>query len=132
MALKALLLLALATLAAAGELKIETLTGGDCSRKAKNGDTLSMHYKGTLADGGSEFDSSYKRGKPFQLELGAGMVIAGWEQGLQGICKGEKRLLTIPYELAYGAAGYPPTIPPKATLKFEVELVDFADGSEDL
>lgn len=106
------------------ELKIEILKNGDCSRKAQKGDNLMMHYEGTLLDG-KEFDSSYKRGDPLKFQLGAGMVIQGWDEGLEGMCKGEIRNLLIPYEKAYGEGGYPPVIPAKAPLKFKVELLDF-------
>ncbi|HEY2509858.1 MAG TPA: FKBP-type peptidyl-prolyl cis-trans isomerase [Polyangiaceae bacterium] len=91
--------------------------------EAKTGDTVSVHYVGTLADG-KEFDSSRKRGKPFTFTLGRGNVIKGWDQGVPGMKVGGKRKLVIPSSLAYGDRGMPPTIPPKATLTFEVELVD--------
>lgn len=113
------------------ELQVETVKTGDCSRVAKKGDSLLMHYQGTLEDG-KEFDSSYSRGEPFSFVLGAGMVIAGWDEGLDGICKGEVRNLVIPPHKGYGDRGYPPVIPEKATLKFKVELVDFGDGQEEL
>eukprot|EP01098_Paradermamoeba_levis_P007146 TRINITY_DN2965_c0_g1_i2.p1 TRINITY_DN2965_c0_g1~~TRINITY_DN2965_c0_g1_i2.p1 ORF type:complete len:133 (+),score=31.11 TRINITY_DN2965_c0_g1_i2:113-511(+) len=93
-----------------------------CDRKTKPGDSLSIHYTGTLTDG-TQFDSSVPRNQPFTFTLGAGQVIKGWDQGLVGMCVGEKRKLTIPYELAYGESGRPPTIPPKATLIFETELI---------
>jgi len=117
----------------AAELKIETVKKGDCSRVAKNGDSLNMHYSGTLEDG-SEFDSSYKRGKPFNFRLGGKMVIAGWEEGAQGMCLGEVRNLVVPSHMAYGDAGYPPVIPEKATLHFKLELLSFsgADDEEEL
>lgn len=110
-------------------LKIDTLVGGDCSRRAQKGDNVKMHYEGTLEDG-TEFDSSYKRNSPFGFTLGAGMVIKGWDQGLEGMCKGEKRALTIPSHMAYGDQGYPPVIPEKATLHFKVELLGFDDEEE--
>lgn len=113
------------------ELKIETVKEGDCTRTAKAGDNLLMHYAGTLTDG-TEFDSSYKRKEPFSFTLGTGMVIKGWDKGLEGICKGEVRNLVIPHDLAYGDAGYPPIIPEKATLKFKVELVGWSNGNEEL
>lgn len=112
----------------ASELQMETIKNGDCARTAKSGDDLLMHYEGTLMDG-KEFDSSYKRGDPFRFTLGAGMVIQGWEKGLDGMCKGEIRNLIIPYSMAYGEAGHPPIIPEKSDLKFKVELLDFADGA---
>ena len=94
----------------------------NCVRKSKRGDSLSMHYAGTLEDG-KEFDSSYSRNKPFTFTLGAGQVIKGWDQGLMNMCEGEKRKLVIPPELAYGERGSPPSIPGGATLVFEVELL---------
>lgn len=95
----------------------------NCERKAQKGDSLHMHYKGSLKATGVEFDSSYKRGQPLVFELGAGQVIQGWDQGLLGICAGEKRKLVIPPHLAYGEMGSPPTIPADSTLVFEVEAV---------
>jgi len=89
---------------------------------AKAGDQVSVHYVGTLMDG-SEFDSSRKREKPFDFVLGQGRVIKGWDQGVAGMKVGGKRKLTIPPDLAYGARGAPPKIPPNSTLQFEVELL---------
>lgn len=125
-----LLLLTALTLSKAAELQIETTKEGDCTRRAKKGDTPHMHYQGTLTDG-SEFDSSYKRGQPFSFTLGQGMVIQGWDKGLEGICKGEVRNLVIPPHMGYGDQGFPPVIPEKATLKFKVELVGFAGEQQD-
>ena len=91
--------------------------------EAKTGDTVSVHYTGTLLDG-KEFDSSKKHGQPFTFELGAGKVIKGWDQGVVGMKVGGKRKLTIPPSLAYGARGFPPVIPPNSTLNFEIELLE--------
>jgi len=103
-------------------LKVEDLISGT-GPAAKSGDKISVRYVGTLYDNGKEFDSSWKRGKaPFQLTLGQGQVIQGWDQGLVGMKVGGRRRLTIPPDLAYGAQGQPPTIPANATLVFDVDL----------
>jgi FKBP-type peptidyl-prolyl cis-trans isomerase len=87
------------------------------------GQWITAHYTGWLLDG-TMFDSSYKRGEPIAFRVGTGQVIKGWDQALLQMRKGEKRTLIIPYWLAYGEKGRPPTIPAKATLIFDVELVD--------
>ena len=102
-------------------VKIETLKEGT-GEAAKNGDRLVVHYTGTLTDG-KQFDSSRGRA-PFEVTLGQRRVIAGWEQGLQGMKTGESRKLTIPPELGYGERGAGGVIPPNATLVFEVELLE--------
>ncbi len=103
-------------------MKIEILKEGT-GESAKNGDTVTVHYTGTL-ENGTKFDSSRDRGTPFSFILGAGRVIKGWDLGVAGMKIGEQRKLTIPSELAYGDAGTPGgPIPPKATLIFEVELL---------
>ena len=91
--------------------------------EAKAGDTVRVHYLGTFPDD-AKFDSSYDRGEPFTLILGAGSVIEGWEKGLIGMKVGGKRKLTIPPSLAYGERGYAGVIPPNATLHFEIELLE--------
>jgi len=88
----------------------------------KAGDAVSVHYTGWLADG-TKFDSSRDRNDPISLELGTGRVIRGWDLGLEGMKKGEKRLLLIPPNLGYGSSGAGP-IPPDATLVFAVEIVE--------
>ncbi|XP_022789466.1 peptidyl-prolyl cis-trans isomerase FKBP2-like isoform X2 [Stylophora pistillata] len=82
----------------------------DCKTRSKSGDTLHMHYTGTLKDG-TQFDSSIPRGEPFVFTLGVGQVIKGWDQGLLNMCEGEKRKLVIPSDLGYGDSGAPPKIP---------------------
>jgi FKBP-type peptidyl-prolyl cis-trans isomerase len=102
-------------------MKSEDLTVGS-GDEATTGKTVSVHYTGTLTDG-SKFDSSLDRGRPFEFQLGAGRVIKGWDQGVLGMKVGGKRKLTIPSDLAYGARGFPPVIPPDSTLVFEIELL---------
>ncbi len=88
------------------------------------GNTVSVHYTGTLMDG-TKFDSSLDRGQPIEFPLGQGRVIPGWDEGIALLKKGGKAKLIIPPNLAYGAQGAGGVIPPNATLIFEVELVDF-------
>jgi peptidylprolyl isomerase len=103
-------------------LKVEDLITGT-GPAAKSGDKISVRYVGVLYDNNKEFDSSWKRGKaPFQLTLGQGQVIQGWDKGLVGMKVGGRRRLTIPPDLAYGAQGQPPTIPANSTLVFDVDL----------
>jgi FKBP-type peptidyl-prolyl cis-trans isomerase FkpA len=90
---------------------------------ATPGDTVRVHYTGTLMNG-VKFDSSRDRGKPFDFKLGTSAVIKGWDDGVVGMKVGGKRRLAIPQALAYGDDGSPPTIPPKAGLKFDIELIE--------
>lgn len=113
--------------AAPGELKVEVAhRPEECPRKTAVGDTVEVHYVGQLEDG-QAFDSSLSRQGPLEVTLGQGQVIPGWEQGLLGMCLNEMRRLTVPPHLAYGDEGFPPTIPPRATLIFVVQLVSFKD-----
>ena len=102
-------------------LSVDDVVG--TGREAKSGDTVRVHYTGTLM-GGKKFDSSRDKGDPFEFKLGTGGVIKGWDQGVPGMKVGGKRRLTIPWDLAYGEAGSPPNIPPKAALKFDIELIE--------
>jgi len=120
-----------------GESKVTKLQIGvkkripadECTIKSRKGDKLSMHYTGKLEDG-TEFDSSIPRGSPLDFTLGMGQVIKGWDQGLMGMCQGEKRKLSIPPHLGYGESGAPPKIPGNSVLIFEVELIKITRSDE--
>lgn len=103
------------------ELKIEDLKVGT-GPEVKDGDTVVMHYTGWLTDG-TKFDSSIDRDQPFEVKIGVGYVIKGWDMGVPGMKAGGKRKLTIPHEFGYGRYGVEPDIPGFATLVFEVELL---------
>lgn len=104
------------------QLVTEDLVVGD-GAEATQGDLLSMQYVGVRWSDGGEFDASWERGQPLEFELGAGRVIAGWEQGVEGMRVGGRRVITIPPELAYGDRGAGTVIGPDETLVFVVDLV---------
>ncbi|KAG5588783.1 hypothetical protein H5410_049217 [Solanum commersonii] len=105
-------------------IKKKLLKEGEGWDHPSKGDEVEVHYVGTLLDG-TQFDSSRDRGTPFKFKLGEGQVIKGWDEGIKTMKKGEKALFTIPPDMAYGESGSPPTIPPNATLQFEVELLSW-------
>ena len=111
----------MASITTASGLVIEELEVGD-GDEAVAGKQVTVHYTGWLTDG-KKFDSSKDRGDPFSFPLGARHVIAGWDEGVQGMKIGGRRKLTIPPQLGYGARGAGGVIPPNATLVFEVELL---------
>ncbi|HTX64582.1 MAG TPA: FKBP-type peptidyl-prolyl cis-trans isomerase [Opitutaceae bacterium] len=102
---------------------IRTPGAGDA--KPREGQTATVQYEGRFLLDGRKFDSSYDRGQPFIFRLGVDRVIQGWETTVLDMKRGEKRTVVIPWWLAYGAAGHPPAIPPKASLVFDIELLDF-------
>ncbi len=104
------------------ELVVEDVAVGD-GRAAADGDRLAVDYVGVRWSDGGEFDASWERGQPIEFELGAGRVIPGWEQGLEGMQVGGRRIITIPPELAYGDRGAGAAIGPGETLVFVVDLV---------
>ena len=109
----------------ASGLQYEDTTVGE-GAEATKGNNVSVHYTGWLynnGEQGAKFDSSRYRNDPFEFALGAGMVIKGWDEGVQGMKIGGKRTLIIPAALGYGARGAGGVIPPNAKLKFDVELL---------
>ena len=105
----------------------ETIKPGDGVTFPQKGDQLSMTYIGTLADGGQQFDSSFRKGRPFQFVIGIGQVIKGWDEGVAQMSLGEKAILKITSDYGYGARGAGGVIPPNADLNFEVELLAIGD-----
>ena len=107
---------------APSELVIDDITAGT-GDEAVAGRTVDVHYVGVAFSSGEEFDASYNRGEPFSFPLGAGRVIAGWDQGVAGMRVGGRRRLTVPSHLAYGERGAGSVIAPGETLVFVVDLL---------
>ena len=103
-------------------LQYEDLVVGS-GKMAEPGMNVAIQYTGWLTDG-TKFDSSLDRGQPLRFQLASGQMIQGFDEGVKGMRIGGKRKLTVPYDLGYGEEGRPPQIPPKATLVFDVELID--------
>ncbi len=110
-------------------LKYVVLKSNPEGHKIVKGSKVKVHYSGFLMDG-KLFDSSFKRGQPLPLTVGKGQVIAGWDEGIALFKQGERGKLIIPYNLAYGERGMPPTIPAKADLIFDIEIVEVEDPIE--
>jgi len=105
------------------KLEVKELEKGG-GAEAKAGDEVTVQYVGVNYKSGKEFDASWDRGEPFTFTLGAGQVIPGWDQGVEGMKVGGRRELVIPPELGYGETGSPPAIPPNETLVFVVDLLE--------
>src|SRR5215211_753427 len=103
------------------KLETEDIVKGK-GKKARKGDQVTVQYVGVAFSTGQQFDASWDSGRPFQFQLGQGMVIPGWDQGVPGMREGGRRMLTIPPDLAYGPAGSPPSIGPNETLIFIVDM----------
>ncbi|KAI4245709.1 MAG: hypothetical protein LQ352_006517 [Teloschistes flavicans] len=117
---------AAAPLALAAEVTTEYTLTNECSRKTQRGDSIEVHYRGTLASDGSEFDASYNRGQPLSFTVGKGR----WDEGLLDMCIGDKRKLTIPPEFGYGQRAMG-AIPAGSTLVFETELMGIQGVAKD-
>merc|ERR1711964_742285 len=104
-------------------VEIERIAPGDGKTFPQRGDTVHMHYVGTLLSNGNKFDSSRDRGQPFVTPIGVGRVIKGWDEGVPQLSLGEKAKLICSPDYAYGERGFPPVIPGNSTLVFEVELL---------
>jgi peptidylprolyl isomerase len=105
------------------DLVVEDIEEGD-GPTAEQGDEVVVDYVGVDYDSGKEFDASFGAPEPFEFALGGGMVIPGWDEGVEGMRVGGRRELIIPPDLAYGAQGQPPAIKPNATLVFVIDLLE--------
>lgn len=105
------------------DLVVEDLVEGD-GATAEKGSLATVQYVGVNYETGEEFDASWDRGQPFPFQIGAGNVIKGWDEGVEGMKVGGRRELIIPPDLAYGKQGSPPAIGPDATLVFVIDLLD--------
>lgn len=115
-----------------GGMTYTIVTKGDDKKTVAKGDVVKAHYTGWLTDG-TKFDSSLDRGQPFEVVIGAGNVIPGWDEGIPGMKVGETRRLYIPSKMGYGESGTPGgPIPPNADLVFEVSVLDTAKGGGNL
>jgi len=103
-------------------VEVETITPGDGKTFAAKGQTVEVHYTGTLTNG-KKFDSSRDRGQTFKTKIGVGQVIRGWDEGFTQLSLGQRAKLTITPDYGYGASGAGNVIPPNATLIFDVELI---------
>ena len=110
------------------EINMGTIVPGDATNFPKTGDSVLVHYIGYLEDG-TMFDNSYNRQRPLCFVVGKGQVIQGWDDIITKMSRGQKARFVFPPKLAYGDRGYPPVIPPMATLTFEIELVSFSSQS---
>eukprot|EP00736_Rhodelphis_marinus_P001965 Rmarinus@m.21058 len=104
------------------KITLETIRMGDGTLFPKEGQTVAVEYIGYLKDG-TQFDSTYERGRPFKFKLRAGQVVRGWDEAISQLSLGEKARITMPPSTAYGENGIPGLIPKMATLIFEVELI---------
>ena len=106
------------------KFSITYLNAGEGTATPTKGKQVKAHYTGTLLDG-TKFDSSVDRGQPFTFKIGVGQVIKCWDEGMMKLKKGQKAILNCPPDIAYGSRGAGGAIPPNATLKFTVEMIDF-------
>ena len=110
-------------------LRYVVTQSGDGVSHPERGQVVAVNYRGAFLDG-TYLDDSFKRGAPYNFQVGRAQVIPGWDEGILDMTKGEKRTLIVPYWLAYGEKGVKGSIPPKTTLVFEIELVDLLPMAE--